>query len=134
MEETKKAEIERAIALCVERFYEKAHEDPLLGPVMAAGVSDWERHLAAVRDFWSRALLGAERYKGKAFPPHEGLELKREHFARWLAVFAEAARETLPEAHAAAAVEKAAHMSECFQGKLFPQMMLLKDLVIRQPA
>jgi hemoglobin len=134
MEEARQADIERAIALCVQRFYERAHDDPLLGPVMTNGVSDWEAHLAAVRDFWSRALLGTERYTGRAFPPHERLALKREHFSRWLAVFAETARETLPEPEAGIAIAKAVHMSECFQAKLFPQMVFLKDIAIRQHA
>ena len=134
MDETRRADIERAIALCVQRFYEKAHDDPLLGPVMAEGVSDWAMHLTVVRDFWSRALLGTERYTGRAFPPHEKLGLKREHFSRWLAVFAETARETLPDPEAAIAIDKANHMSECFQAKLFPQMVFLRDIAIRQPA
>lgn len=134
MEDSRQAEIERSIALCVQRFYDKAHDDPLLAPVMAEGVSDWDAHLAAMRDFWSRLLLGTERYTGKAFAPHPRLPLTPEHFTRWLTLFTETARETLPEPEAALAVDKANHMSACFQAKLFPRLVFIQPVALRPTA
>lgn len=114
------AELEAAIEKCVRLFYAKAHADPLLGPVMTAAIADFERHVTTVCDFWSRALLGTERYQGKAFPAHVGLPITPEHFERWLGLFAEAAGSELPAPQATAAVDKAQHMAKSFMAGLFP--------------
>ncbi len=52
------AEIEAAIEACVRNFYAKGRNDDLLGPVFNSTVTDWERHLKRIQDFWSRTLLG----------------------------------------------------------------------------
>jgi len=111
---------EEAIGLCVRRFYERAQEDPLLAPVFAAHISDWERHLEKIQDFWSHALLGTARYSGFPFPPHMQLPVEPEHFSQWMALFEKTAQETLTPALAEKAVEKARHMSSCFQAGIFP--------------
>ena len=87
---------EEAIGLCVRRFYETAQKDPLLAPVFEVSIADWEHHFSKLQDFWSRALLGTERYSGFPFPPHLRLPVEPEHFARWLALFERTAGETLP--------------------------------------
>ncbi len=114
------AEIEAAIEKCVRLFYAKAHADPLLEPVMTAAIADFERHVATVCAFWSRALLATERYQGKAYPAHVGLPIRPEHFERWLDLFAEAARAELPAAQASVAIDKAEHMAKSFMAGLFP--------------
>lgn len=113
-------DMEAAIEKCVRLFYAKAHADPLLEPVMTAAIADFERHVATVCDFWSRALLGTERYQGKAFPAHVGLPIRPEHFERWLGLFAEAAASELPAPQAMAAIDKAQHMAKSFMAGLFP--------------
>ena len=81
-------------------FYERARNHALLSRVFAVSVADWERRLAKCQDFWSRALLGTERYSGFPFPVHMQLPVEPEHFSRWLALFEETATETLgPAAH-----------------------------------
>lgn len=101
------------------RFYEKADADPILGPILAKALPPGRRaeHFAIFRDFWSRILLGSERYGGNAFKAHEGLPLAAEHFTRWLEIFGELAGELLPAAAAAKALAQARHMSDCLQGK-----------------
>jgi hemoglobin len=42
---------EPAIAALVDRFYEKARRDPLIGPVFNDAVQDWPHHLALLGDF-----------------------------------------------------------------------------------
>ena len=111
---------EKAIGLCVRRFYEQAQKDPLLAPVFEVSIADWEHHFSKLQDFWSRALLGTERYSGFPFPAHLQLPVEPEHFARWLALFEQTARETLSPALAENAVEKARHMAACFQSGIFP--------------
>jgi hemoglobin len=114
------AAIERAIDLCVRRFYAKAVTDPLLAPIFDGRITDWEHHFSRIADFWSRVLLGTSRYSGHPFPNHLVLPIEPEHFDRWLALFEEAARETLDIPRAELAIARARHMSACFRAGLFP--------------
>jgi hemoglobin len=111
---------EAAIRACVRRFYEKGGDDPLLGPIFAASIPELDPHLEIVSNFWSHALLGTERYQGTPFGVHVNLPVEPEHFARWLTLFEESAKETMPEPLAAQAIARAAHMTQCFQSGLFP--------------
>ena len=111
---------EDAIGVCVRRFYEVAQKDGLLGPVLTQSVADWEHHFGKIQDFWSRALLGTDRYSGFPYPPHISLPVEPEHFDRWLALFGETARQTLSPELAEKAIEKARTMAHCFQAGLFP--------------
>ncbi len=81
---------------------------------------DWEHHLKRLQDFWSRSLLGTERYSGFPFPAHLQPPVEPEHFSRWMALFEKTAQETLSPALAEKAIEKARHMSTCFQAGIFP--------------
>jgi truncated hemoglobin YjbI len=114
--ETSEAEIDNLVRI----FYASAMDDPLIGPVFGGVVADWEHHFKVVRDFWSRALLGTERYNGSPFTPHLLLKLKPEFFVRWLDLFRAAANETLSPSAARAAIARVEHMSVCFQAGLFP--------------
>ncbi|WP_442754140.1 group III truncated hemoglobin [Methylocystis sp. JAN1] len=111
---------ESAIRACVKRFYEKGDADPMLGPIFAKTISEFEPHLEIVANFWSHALLGTTRYQGTPFGVHVNLPIEVEHFGRWLSLFTEAAKETMPEPLAAAAIARAEHMTQCFQSGLFP--------------
>ena len=114
------ATAERAIRDCVKRFYEKGDADPLLGPVFAKSIAELEPHLEIVANFWSHALLGTTRYQGTPFGVHVNLPVEPEHFQRWLSLFTETARETMPAELATAAIARAEHMTQCFQSGLFP--------------
>jgi hemoglobin len=111
---------EAAIRACVKRFYEKGDADPVLGPIFAKTIHETGPHLEIVSNFWSHALLGTTRYQGTPFGVHVNLPLEVEHFGRWLSLFIEAARETMPEELATAAIARAEHMTQCFQSGLFP--------------
>jgi hemoglobin len=113
------ATIEAAITTCVRAFYDKGLSDPLLGPIFGA-IPHLDQHLDIIANFWSKALLGTERYEGHPFAVHVNLPVEPEHFARWLELFTQSVRENLPAAEAEQAIAKATHMSECFQGGLFP--------------
>jgi hemoglobin len=112
--------IEAAIDACVRTFYEKGNADPLLGPVFTSAIPDLEGHMAIVANFWSKSLLHTNRYDRQPFAPHIDLPISPEHFARWVALFTEAARETLPRTQAEQAIAKASHMAQCFQAGLYP--------------
>ena len=113
------ASLECDIDRCVRLFYAKAQKDELLGPVVTR-IHDWERHFSRIADFWSRVLLGTARYDGHPYGVHHHMPLEPEHFTRWVSLFEETARETLPVPQAQLAIERARHMSNCFQAGIFP--------------
>ena len=113
------ASLERDIDRCVRLFYAKAQEDELLSPVVRR-IHDWEHHFSRIADFWSRVLLGTARYDGHPYGVHHHMPLEPEHFTRWVSLFEETARETLPAPQAQLAIERARHMSACFQAGIFP--------------
>jgi len=112
-------DIETAIGACVRRFYDKGAQDALLGPIFAH-IPELDKHMGIVADFWSKALLGTQRYDGHPFAAHLSLPVEPEHFSRWLELFTETVHETLPEPQAGEAIAKASHMTQCFQSGLFP--------------
>jgi hemoglobin len=89
---------EEMVQALVETFYTRAHADPLLGPFFAATIADWQEHIATVGAFWSRALIGTDRYRGCVMSAHTHLRMTPAHFERWMALFETAARETLSAA------------------------------------
>ncbi|MCW0235486.1 MAG: group III truncated hemoglobin [Ferrovibrio sp.] len=89
---------EKMVEALVETFYGRAHADPLLGPFFAATIPDWQEHLVTVGAFWSRALLGTDRYRGCVMGAHTHLRMAPAHFDRWMALFEQSARETLSPA------------------------------------
>jgi truncated hemoglobin YjbI len=103
----------------VRAFYATAREDSLIGPVFQSAVADWEHHFDVIANFWSRTLLGTQRYTGNPFAPHVSLNLKPEFFDRWLEIFKPTAARVLPPAAAERAIAKVEHMSACFQAGLF---------------
>jgi hemoglobin len=118
--DTKPADAEVAIANCVREFYAKARADALLGPVFNAKVDDWDVHLRVVANFWSKALLGTDRYNGSPFVVHAHLPVELEHFSRWLVLFEETVKATLPNDLAVKALAKANHMAASFKAGIFP--------------
>ncbi len=94
--------------------------DPLLGPLFTSAIPDLPGHLNIIKNFWSRSLLGTERYQGHPYPVHTNLPIEPEHFQRWLALFIESAQETLPQPQAGQAIAKASHMAQCFEAGMFP--------------
>jgi len=112
--------VEEAIRTLVRRFYGKARQDALLGPVFNTHVTDWEHHFARIDDFWSHVLLGTKRYSGHPYPLHVQLPIKLEHFPRWVALFEETANETLAPHLAEQVIAKAHMMAASFQAGIFP--------------
>lgn len=97
---------EAAIIASVRNFYGQAQKDPILGPIFAAKVRDWEVHYQVVSNFWSHFLLGTDRYGGHPFPMHATLPVEPGHFDRWLALFTVATKDHLPPDLAARALAR----------------------------
>ncbi len=87
---------EAMIERLVRRFYERVRDDDVIGPVFAAHIEDWEPHLQRMFAFWSSVALITGRYRGLPMAKHVPLPISAKHFDKWLALFAETARELCP--------------------------------------
>ncbi len=88
----------------VHRFYDRVRQDALLGPIFAARITDWDRHLARMVAFWSSVALMTGRYHGHPVAAHTPLPIDASHFDRWLTLFHEIA-------HAVCTPRGAAHVT-----------------------
>jgi hemoglobin len=86
---------ETQIGELVNRFYARARQDEILGPIFSTAIGDhWDSHLATMKSFWSSIMLGSARYKGNPMAVHLRLpNLGPRHFERWLALWRETADE-----------------------------------------
>ena len=60
------AMIERLVRI----FYGRVQADPLIGPVFAARIEDWEAHMVKLCAFWSSVALMTGRYHGQPMQTH----------------------------------------------------------------
>lgn len=98
----------------VDRFYAKARQDELIGPLFNSAVTDWSEHLEKLGAFWSSVMLTSGRYKGNPMAAHLGhaSAIEPQMFDRWLDLWSETAHEELATDHAAVAVAKAVRIAE----------------------
>ena len=106
---------EAMIERLVRGFYARVQNDPLLGPVFAARIRDWEPHLRRMCAFWSSVALMSGRYHGQPMRAHTPLPIDAAHFDRWLSLFEDTARELCPPAAAAHFVERARRIAESLE-------------------
>lgn len=91
----------------VHTFYGRVRLDPVLGPIFNDAIADWDEHLAKLCDFWSSVLLMTGRFKGSPMAAHARRpDIRDEHFALWLDLFEQTAREVCPPAAADLFVER----------------------------
>jgi hemoglobin len=102
----------------VDRFYAKVRLDPEIGPIFNAAIDDWPGHLSLLKDFWSTVLLTERSYKGDPLSKHLELSLDPAHFARWLTLFAETAREVMSTEHAEIIIGKSHRIAENFKAAI----------------
>lgn len=89
-ENKRQIESRKDIIQIVDSFYEKVRKDELIGPVFnEIAQVNWDEHLPKLYNFWADLILGTDSYNGRPFPPHLKLNLKPEHFERWLKLFNE---------------------------------------------
>src|SRR5690606_32133698 len=78
-------------------------------------IEDWEHHLERMCLFWSSVALMSGRYHGQPMPKHMPLPVDARHFDRWLALFAETARELCPPAAAEHFIEAAGRIAQSLE-------------------
>ncbi len=111
------------IARLVTSFYGQAREDALLGPVFERAVADWPHHLAALTAFWTVQLRGRGAYRGVPLAAHRPLlpALSPPMFARWLALWQQAARAVMSPHDAAILIAKAEELAARMGEALFAE-------------
>jgi hemoglobin len=100
----------------VNSFYDKVKRDDLLAPVFAQ--VNWPQHLPVMYNFWSSVLLGGQSYQGNPFARHVHLQINRQHFNRWLALFNETVDERFTGFNANEAKNRAHTIAQLFQYKM----------------
>jgi hemoglobin len=107
---------EQMIRELVYGFYDKVRVDPALGPIFNRVVKNWDEHLPRMCDFWSSVLLMTGRFKGAPMVVHAGIpEIRATHFARWLHLFQQTARELCPPEAAALFIAKSEMIAQSLQ-------------------
>ena len=76
----------------IERFYEVANQDELLGPIfLKIFPLNFETHIPITVDFWDSILFYSAIYKNNVMLKHivvnKKIKLTKEHFDRWLQIF-----------------------------------------------
>jgi hemoglobin len=99
----------------VRTFYARVQADPLIGPVFAARITDWDAHITKLCAFWSSVALMTGRYHGQPMQVHLRLPVAAEHFDRWIAIFETTADELCPPAAASHFIERARRIADSFE-------------------
>jgi hemoglobin len=90
----------------VERFYGRARQDPVLGPLFESAIQDWPPHIEAITDFWSGAMLKTGRYHGNPLAEHAKHPIQPAMFDRWLELWAQTALDLFEPEPAQALIER----------------------------
>lgn len=106
---------EAMIEKLVRSFYVRVQKDPLIGPIFAARITDWEPHLQQMFSFWASVVLMTGTYHGRPMQKHLPLPVDGRHFDRWLELFEATARELCPPKAAAHFVERAQRIAESLE-------------------
>lgn len=100
-------------------FYGKVRKDDLIGPIFNNVIQNhWNEHLEKLYLFWQSRLFGDQVYNGFPFPPHAPLPISKEHFDRWLMLFAETVDHLFAGPIANEAKSRAYKIADVFQEKL----------------
>jgi hemoglobin len=106
---------EPMIERLVRKFYDRIRAEPVLGPIFASKIDDWEHHIQKLCAFWSSVALMTGRYHGQPMRVHLPLPVDRSHFDRWLALFEKTAAEICPPVAAAHFVERAHRIADSLE-------------------
>ena len=124
---------EQEISALVDNFYARVRLDPVIGPVFNQAIHNWDAHLDLLKDFWSTVLLTTGRYKGNPMLAHFPLPIEPHYFGRWLELFRETARETMPEAQSAQVIARAEQIASNMQRVLAAPRPADPQLPVRHP-
>ena len=100
----------------LESFYDKLLIDEVTRPIFAN--LNMKEHIPIITKFWAMILLGEMDYKGNPFDKHVSLNLRKEHFDRWLFHFNSTLDDSFEGPIANMAKERAKSIGYIFKSKL----------------
>mgnify|MGYP001377657548 CR=1 FL=1 len=107
------------IELMVNSFYEKVRKDELLAPIFTERIpGSWDKHLDIMYRFWETVLLSKATYQGSPFNKHADMDVGKQHFDAWVALFHQNIDEHFSGEKAEEAKWRAKTMAQLFQHKL----------------
>jgi hemoglobin len=107
------------VKLLVDRFYETAGEDTLIGPIFNKYLEGrWEEHHKKLYSFWATVLLRQAGYYGNPVPMHFKMHLTEVHFNRWLQIWCETVDKYFEGEKAENAKHRGKTMSLAFMEKI----------------
>jgi len=111
------------VELLVKKFYEKALKDEKIGFIFTEIAQlNFEEHLPIICDFWESVLLDNITYKGnpilKHIALHKKINLKKEHFERWLMLWEKSVLSNFFGKTADEAIKKANMMANLMRYKI----------------
>jgi hemoglobin len=107
---------EEMIRDLVHTFYARVRADETLGPIFNGIITDWDVHLDKLCDFWSSVVLMTGRYSGAPMQAHAALPgIGREHFERWLSLFADTALAVCTPAAAALFIDRSQRIARALE-------------------
>ena len=93
-------------------FYADVRQDPLIGPIFNTQIDDWKHHLQIIASFWETLTGGARTYARPLPKKHLPLQLREEHFERWLFLWQANCRAQLPIDVALDMIDLAHHIGD----------------------
>ncbi|MGO4716818.1 group III truncated hemoglobin [Bradyrhizobium sp. 2TAF24] len=106
---------EPMIERLVKTFYARIQVHPVLGPIFAAKIENWDEHIDKLCAFWSSVALMTGRYHGHPMRAHLRLPIAATHFDQWLALFEATAREVCPPQAAEHFLDRARRIADSFE-------------------
>lgn len=107
------------IKLLVNTFYANVQQDELIGSIFNEKLQNhWPEHLEKMYRFWQTILFEVHSYSGSPFPPHKQLPVAKEHFERWMEIFAATTDRLFAGPLAEEAKLRAKNMAEMFNYKI----------------
>lgn len=75
------------ITILLQRFYERARQDSLLGPVFYSQIKNWDEHVSMTAQFWMNLLFRGKGLDEGLDAKHSELFIQSRHFDRWITIF-----------------------------------------------
>jgi hemoglobin len=111
------------IVYLLERFYERAFGDDLIGIYFTEVVPlDLETHIPVIADFWESVIFNSHGYRKNVMVVHEHIhrlkEIRKEHLDRWVELFTKTVDENYEGANADRIKQRAVSIATLMNIKL----------------
>ena len=113
------------IHLLVSSFYEKVKKNDILGPFFIGKISDWDKHIYHLTDFWESSLFLKTKFHGDPLQKHIEVDVENdnsigpEHFGIWLNLWYQTIDELFKGDYAENAKRRARKMGTFLYLKIF---------------